>query len=205
MPISTLYDLFGFNQSLFLLINGLRSPWWDTVMVLGTQLGNFRNLFWIVGASGLLLLLPRLAPRTNSLAWLPRRQVLVQWLTALLASCVLAGLLVSALKVGLHLPRPAHALPAGAVHVLVAPESEDSFPSGHATFAMLVTLALWPYCRPGLRVLLLVLALWVGVSRISVGAHFPADVVAGYACAAFCSWLAARMLALLARRQAPLV
>ncbi len=26
------------------------------------------------------------------------------------------------------------------------------------------------------------LALWVGISRINVGAHFPADVLAGYLC-----------------------
>jgi membrane-associated phospholipid phosphatase len=34
------------------------------------------------------------------------------------------------------------------------------------------------------RTLLAILPLWVGISRINVGAHFPADVLAGYFCGA---------------------
>ncbi|MDD2924479.1 phosphatase PAP2 family protein [Rhodoferax sp.] len=205
MQLSTLYDLFGLNQPLFLLINGLRSPWLDAVMVLGTHLGDFRHLPWLIGVALWLLALPPLAPGATGLAWRPRREMLVQWLTSLLASCAVTALVVTTLKLGLHLPRPAVALPAGAVHVLVTPESALSFPSGHAAFAMLVALVFWPYCRMGLRVLLLVFALWVGVSRISVGAHFPSDVAAGYACAAVSTWLATHMLAFRARRRIGLI
>jgi membrane-associated phospholipid phosphatase len=66
------------------------------------------------------------------------------------------------------------------VVVVGAPELQYSLPSGHASFAMLLAAGLWPaFTRPG-RLVLTVFVLWVGLSRISLGAHFPADVAAGY-------------------------
>jgi undecaprenyl-diphosphatase len=53
-----------------------------------------------------------------------------------------------------------------------------SFPSGHATtaFAAATFLALW---RPRLAMPALTLATLVGLSRVSLGSHFPSDVLAG--------------------------
>lgn len=55
---------------------------------------------------------------------------------------------------------------------------QDSFPSGHATsaFALAVALGL---VRPAWRAPLLGLALLVCAARVLAGAHFPSDTVAG--------------------------
>jgi signal peptidase II len=45
---------------------------------------------------------------------------------------------------------------------------------------MLCAASIWPVLnRPG-RYLAVMMVLWIGVSRVSLGVHFPADVLAGY-------------------------
>jgi membrane-associated phospholipid phosphatase len=44
-------------------------------------------------------------------------------------------------------------------------------------------------CNGSVRIVLVSWVIWVGLSRISVGAHFPADVVAGYAKSIILVWL----------------
>ena len=195
MDSSVLSELSGINRKVFFVINGIRSPFVDQAMLLGTHLGDFSNLLWIVMAAVLTLLAQKFVPAFAMVRWLPRRNTVVEFLAMLLAAYVVAACVVTALKVGLHMPRPAAALPAGSVHVLVAPESPFSFPSGHATFAMLVAIVFWPWCRSWGRIFLAVFVLWVGWSRISVGVHFPVDVLTGYVCAAVSVWLGARVLA----------
>jgi membrane-associated phospholipid phosphatase len=78
------------------------------------------------------------------------------------------------------------------VRLLGAPELQYGFPSGHAAFVILFaaswwSLVAWPY-RSGL----VALVLWVGVSRIWLGQHFPADVLAGYATGLLSAFLADR-------------
>jgi len=45
---------------------------------------------------------------------------------------------------------------------------------------MLVMASLWPVLNCNWRVAGACFVLWVGISRMSLGAHFPADVVAGF-------------------------
>ena len=52
-----------------------------------------------------------------------------------------------------------------------------SFPSGHTSAATAVAVAMAGY--GSLTMLLVALACGVGVSRVYLGAHYPADVVAG--------------------------
>lgn len=201
MNTSVLSGLSALNHKLFYMVNGVRLPLLDQAMILGTDLGDFSNLVWIVTAALVLLLAHRFAPASAAIRWLPPRNTVVACLALLLVAYVAAACVVTVLKVGLHMPRPAAALPAGSVHVLVAPESPFSFPSGHATFAMLVASVFWPYCRSWGRIFLAVFVPWVGWSRISVGAHFPVDVITGYFCGAISVWLGMRVLALCSRRR----
>ena len=54
-----------------------------------------------------------------------------------------------------------------------------SFPSGHAAFAVLMAASLMPRIASGAQLALIVFAALACVSRIWVGAHYPADVLAG--------------------------
>jgi len=134
------------------------------------------------------------ASGTDHLRWLPERKTIIRLLLTLLTGYVLAAILVTLLKLWLHMPRPSAAITFATVHVLGEPESIYSFPSGHAAFVMLLTVVFWPHCRNLPRALLILFAVWVGVSRINIGAHFPPDVIAGYLCGAFSGWIATRFL-----------
>ncbi len=99
--------------------------------------------------------------------------------SGVLVAILLAWLAVFLLKVVADFPRPLVALPKIA-RIVGEPELVYSFPSGHAANAMLVVAILWPFRARGFRAALLSYAGWIGWSRIAAGAHFPADVVAGF-------------------------
>ncbi len=74
------------------------------------------------------------------------------------------------------------------VHVLGPELRSGAFPSGHSASSLALALAMIPYFSfkyygPGLLV-----AGLVGISRIFVAAHFPGDVIAGWACAIGLFW-----------------
>ncbi|MBI5815338.1 MAG: phosphatase PAP2 family protein [Nitrospinae bacterium] len=108
---------------------------------------------------------------------------------------VVAGLLMHGTKELAGRDRPLEhfkkKIEAGEVTVKVPYErlTANSFPSGHAqaAFTAATFLALY-YRRYG--ALLLGMAIIVGISRIYVAAHFPADVAAGALIGAFFGWLA---------------
>ena len=93
---------------------------------------------------------------------------------------IVAVLAAALVKYSLNFPRPLSALGAPAVHVLGEFDSEHSLPSGHAMFAMLVAGSLWPLLSTPGRAAAVAFVAWAGIARIWVGAHFPADVAAGY-------------------------
>lgn len=204
MQWATLYHLFGLNPQIFYWINSIHTPWLDQLMLLGTALGDFKNILWILGGYALWLLAIRLRPSLAQAHALPRPESLRAFMLHLLLTYIIAAAIVSLLKVGLHMPRPYLALPAGSVQVLAQPESPYSFPSGHSTFAMLVACCLWPHARCWQRLLLGLCVLWIGVSRISVGVHFPVDVLTGYLCGLGCTWLASRLLQYIQPSSAPI-
>lgn len=169
------YDWGGLNVWLFQMINGVHSPLLDRMMLLATSLADHANFALYIAAMALVALI--LTHRTGRRAGLP-------WLAVLSVFALgftVDGWLVGWLKELFSFPRPPLALPASMVHVVGHPEMnlQHSFPSGHTSFAMLVVASLWPALnRPG-RLAGWIFVVWVGISRVSLGAHFPADVVAG--------------------------
>jgi membrane-associated phospholipid phosphatase len=169
------YDWGGANVWLFHAINNVHSDVLDRLMLTGTALGGHANfpLYLALLASVGLFVCSRHADRDTLLRWLGVVAVFS-------VAYVLDGWLLVWLKPLLDFPRPLLALPIGTVHVVGTPEYHHSLPSGHSAFAMLVVASLWPLLKDWKRLLGVTIVVWVGVSRVSLGAHFPADVLAGF-------------------------
>jgi undecaprenyl-diphosphatase len=83
---------------------------------------------------------------------------------------------------------------------IVGPEAHAaSFPSGHAAFVVLMCAALSPGVPRQIKWGLWIFAMAVGLSRVVVGAHFPADVLGG-AILGFAVAIVVRIVLLAARR-----
>jgi undecaprenyl-diphosphatase len=149
-------------------MHGLASPAMDVAMNTASSVGLDVGLFIVAAIAGIVLVRHR------------------RHREALFVAVVLAGSIALnwAMKLFFHRARPA--LP----WALTPPDY--SFPSGHSMNSMAlglaITLVVWRLAGPRWGALSLVLALlvagWIGLSRIYLGAHYPTDVLGGFATAA---------------------
>ncbi|MCL5965771.1 MAG: HAD-IC family P-type ATPase [Deltaproteobacteria bacterium] len=158
------------------LLQSLRTPAMDRVMIAATELGDAQVLLPVM---------------LVALAWLLSYRL---WLTAgyWLAAIGVAEVLAKVLKLALHRPRPA---------AFYGGIEQFSFPSGHATMSVVVygflAFLLCRNARPGLRkVVISLTATLIGLialSRLYLGAHWLSDVLGG---ASFgVAWIAALAIA----------
>ncbi len=136
----------------------LPDPFWSCVTICGT------------GVVAFALLSP-------TLAWRPR------WFAAAIVGAALGGAYSNGMKRLFGLPRPAAVLDAAHLHAIGHALRANTFPSGHSVTAFaLAALLAFASTRP-LRTAAwtLPLAALVALSRIAVGAHWPADLAAGAA------------------------
>jgi membrane-associated phospholipid phosphatase len=174
------YDWGGANIWLFHVINDIRFTWLDSLMLLGTRLGDHILFPFYLGLLALFAL-SRVNLSGQDAAYY--RVQVNRWMsvvTVFSLAYLLDGVLLAVLKPLLDFPRPPLALPQGSLHIIGTPEYHHSLPSGHSSFAMLITASLWPVMNRSWRTAGVLFVLWVGISRISLGAHFPADVAAGF-------------------------
>jgi membrane-associated phospholipid phosphatase len=159
--VLTLIPVLKFNHSLFLLINGLHSPFTDPVWLAFTTLGDGLLLGIILGA--FVLVNPR---------------VTVMGLLVM----ILSSAVVHLVKAAYPTLRPAELLQS--VHVVGPILRSGSFPSGHAAASMSAGMAIAYFCSSrAISATVMAIALLIAMSRIFVSAHFPADVLGGMICA----------------------
>ncbi len=158
----------GFDQVVSLALHRLATPPLDLVMRALTVSGSAPVVLAVVLAA---------------LVWCLRRRDRRAARAVLAVACATEGLNLI-LKFAFHRPRPS-------LWALVALHGY-SFPSGHAMAAVAIygmVAVVVARLEPGLRKLVAVLApllvLLIGASRVYLGAHWPTDVLAGFAAGAF--------------------
>ena len=137
----------------------LRTPLLTAIMVFFSRIGD-SGIIWIV--TGLVLLIPRKTRRGGF-------DVLI---------CLLAAFLINdyVIKVLVARIRPYDVI--NGLTILVPPESNFSFPSGHANSSFAAALALTlAFGKRG--ALAYIPAVLIAFSRCYVGVHYPSDVLAG--------------------------
>lgn len=171
-----LYDRGGANVDLFLAIQRNWPDGWIWLPEILSALGSY----WGAPAVVVLLLLWR------------RRQVrqgavsidvpLYQFVLGVALAMAAAALA----KAAFVLPRPFAVLGEAVYRATSAPDSQYTMPSGHSVYVGVLAAALWPVLGLPGRIAFVMFASAVGWSRIVLGAHFPADVLAGFALGCIC-------------------
>ncbi|MCL1124025.1 phosphatase PAP2 family protein [Shewanella surugensis] len=110
----------------------------------------------------------------------------------MLIAGVICAVLVTILKHYFDVLRPAAIL--NSLNIIGNIHFKDSFPSGHTAAVFVFAGSLYLSLNHiGIKVILLVMASLVGISRIIVGAHWPTDIVMGAIIGMFSAYLAANV------------
>ena len=162
------------DGGLLMAIQALHLSWLDPLVSCYTTLGN-GGVVWIV----LSLIM---------LCWRPTRKAGVLALLSMLLGLLCTNVV---LKHQVARPRPWLSLP---IVPLVVENDPNSFPSGH-TCAAFAAGMIWVRTLPWRwgRVLAVVLAVCMGLSRLYVGVHYPLDVLGGALVGSFCAWVVWRL------------
>jgi membrane-associated phospholipid phosphatase len=121
----------------------------------------------------------------------------VSWIGAyLFTTVVFSGLLANLLKRAIGRARPDHFHDYGIFSFtpFSGHSAFESFPSGHST-TVGAFFAAFALLFPRYRVAFIACAIWLAMTRVMVGAHYPSDVIAGLAFGAWFSLLTAIVFA----------
>ena len=153
--------LTGINKTLFLSINTFASHTYPFLWANVTFLGD------TLPACLLMLLFIRKKP---DLVW------------SGMVATLIATLVVNILKYYIVSPRPPSVLEANMINIIGPALYSHSFPSGHtATIFTLAGLLVFYFRTFFARLAIVIIGLLIGISRIAVGVHWPADILAGAA------------------------
>lgn len=178
------YDWGGLNKWLFKVINDIRGDDYDRIMLLINKMGEHKQFpYFLIGLSIYVVfsLIIRKLRKKGSIR--PRLTMWFGIYLVLFAGFMVNWGVITTLKDHFGMPRPYVELATENVHVLEIRDSDDgyrSFPSGHVSFITFLIIALWPAFNERWRWYALLLPLAVGWARISLGVHYPADVLGGF-------------------------
>jgi membrane-associated phospholipid phosphatase len=177
LPLGLAFVIYqaDWQASSFLFINRLTPLLPDRLWAGLTFLGNGWGAFAV--AIPLLLLAPRI-------------------LSAGIFGALISGLVSQVLKPFFDLPRPAGLLIDGSFYRIGEPLYNHALPSGHTLTAFAIAAAMYFVCNKQRRhslAILFALALFIGLSRIAVGAHWLTDVLAGMGIGLWCGMLGAKL------------
>lgn len=157
--------LMHFDQTIRNLVFSYQPSWWTSCVKIGTQLFNSRQVLIILVISVIIL---GFASSYRDASFM--------------VATTISGVLINTMvKLLVRRPRPTD-------HVLMHYRSW-SFPSGHSIAAMIVCscliIIIWRHLGPSvgrtlLTLLLSLIILFIGYSRIYVSAHYPSDVLGGW-------------------------
>jgi len=93
-----------------------------------------------------------------------------------------SGLIFTALKFSVNLPRPYCSLPIDSFVTIINTANErclSSFPSSHAGLSVLVAYFIWDYVKLWVKISMICVIILVSLSRISLAMHYPSDIIYG--------------------------
>jgi signal peptidase II len=192
------YDWNGANKELFLYFNNLFAgdPLASEFLAYFSLLG--RN--YIVPIILILMVILILAnaylnnlPQNQPVAF---RKYLLRWAEILAVICcalLLVGIIIPLVKLYFAMPRPLCNIPPNQINIIVEVGEHSvqsmvksfcvkmkSFPSAHSMIAAIFAIGLWPVASIYARALLIFSMMLMGISRMAIGVHYPADVIGGY-------------------------
>ncbi|MGL4739555.1 MAG: phosphatase PAP2 family protein [Sarcina sp.] len=149
-------------------VTKLHNPILNSIMIFFTTIGDFGAVWLLLAA--IFLFFKKL-----------RKVGILIFLGELLNIIV-----VTILKDTIQRPRPFLTLPN--YHPLITPPTSFSFPSGHASSAIVAALIIAYYLKKW-AIPAFTLAFIIGFSRIYVGVHYPSDVIVGFLIGIICGYL----------------
>ncbi len=138
----------------------LHTDFLDKFFTLITQIGGHKGLFWI-GFAIILIIIPK------------TRKIGIAALIAMLIGFIVTNLII---KNAVARIRPYDVNTA--VELLVKPLKDYSFPSGHTCVSFAASSAVFLFNKK-LGIPALILAVFIGFSRLYLYVHYPTDVLAG--------------------------
>lgn len=184
LPLTALLLLTPYNQSLFLSLNHHLAI--DDSAGVWAMLTNLGDGFFLFPLAMVFFLRK------------PDQQL------AVIISMIVLALMVNVAKDLIGAFRPAMVLESYQLSVIGPVVKLNGFPSGHSATVFLLAGLACVYLRRRLTTLILILMALSGLSRVVVGAHWPADVIAGawvgLVCAATGSWISRKISAGLGTR-----
>jgi len=168
-----IYDFFGYNEYIFVLINtfchkiGIEQPLFFISKIFDIE--KFAIYYILVLLAGFIYI-----KNKNS------KGFFFDFMMKLGTAYASFGFAYAALKFSVNMQRPFCSLASDQFYTIANISEErclSSFPSSHTGLCFLILLFIWPYLSHFTKALGISALLCVGLSRISLAMHYPADII----------------------------